>query len=270
MSKTIQNQPDPSIFIPKPARIFAILQLCIALTMVLFYAAQPFMGQLFESKSRLLQWDYVLDVPEGEALLAKDRQAFEEARQLDEAKLASSFRERLSRSLKILAFGIPPFEQAWLLLSLILPILLLKRVEGARRAVWLIPLCVLVFSINNRLNGSAEASNTNHLYPSEAQISQDYLKQPIVGSLEEQRELLLKGWQLYVIDHWLGQTPSTDIPTYNRQVKQGEWRFQVEKARYQMQHAKSGLEPYKLPLWILGTYLLWNVMFASVCAFRGR
>lgn len=262
MNQFRPKQVDSSLFLPLPARIFAILQLCLSLSVLLFYLAQPFMGQLFEAKSRLLLWNYVLEASADFPLIDQERIKIEAARDLDEAKLNDRFAKRFEKSLQLVAFQLPPFERAWLVLSLILPILLLKRVEGARYAVWLVPLSILCFAIDHRLQESA-SHQAALAYPSEKELEERYLGAPIAGSLQEQRDLLEKGWQLYLIDQWTKQTPSEDQQVYQKQVKQGEWAFQKERA-LQLIERKEEKGQAVLSLFMLGIYLFWNVLFAVV------
>lgn len=265
LHKITKIQDHPLVFIAKPARLMAILQLCIAFSALLFYLSQPFMGQLFEAKSRLLLWDFVLDHPQRGTLSSSDARKLESARASAQAKIAMPFTQRAGKSLEILAFGIPPFEQAWLLLSLIVPILLLKRVEGARAALWLIPLCVLCYAMSNRIGGvDPSPSPDHHLYPTESYLAEHILHEPIQGSLVEQQNLLKKGWESYLINEWLEERPSVDPEVYSLQLAKGEWAFQHARAMSFID-ATHSTQPTRQSLWLLGLFIFWNTLFAGVC-----
>ena len=50
----------PGTFIPTPQRLMAIAQLCIAFSLLLWYAMQPFMGEYFDLRSRMLLYEYAM------------------------------------------------------------------------------------------------------------------------------------------------------------------------------------------------------------------
>ena len=154
--KRVRKEFPPGTFISTPARVMAILQLCVAFTLIAWHAGEPFLGDLFNIKSKLVVYQFVLGIKnEANAerfarLPAIQRQQIERNYNTLQKQYNLPFWDKLKRSFEIIFFGIPSFELAWILLSIIIPILLLKKVEGAVQAVWLLPLATLFFTIDNR------------------------------------------------------------------------------------------------------------------------
>ena len=60
MSSRPRKSFPPGTFIPTSQRLMAIGQLCIALSLMLWYMTQPFMGEYFALRSRMLLYEYVM------------------------------------------------------------------------------------------------------------------------------------------------------------------------------------------------------------------
>lgn len=272
-------------FIPTPARICAIIQLCLAFTVLLWNLSEPFAGELFAVKSHLLLYQDVMGIPSHEAistekqarlaqnaalfqeLPAKQRQPLTAAMQAIQTELQRSFFDKLTRAMHILAFEMPPFEQAWLLFSLLIPILLLKRVEGASAAVWLLPLLTACYALDNRMYGVPHAPHGEaHLYPSEKILIEEYLNAPLSPDIFTQQAELQQAWQLYLIKAWTKQTPSQDPDIFKSQAAQGEFAFNVmrlqQRPPVKTQPTKPHNDKSQEPLWLLAFYLFWNTYFA--------
>lgn len=288
-SKRKKIEFPPGTFIPTPARVMAILQLCIAFTVIISSMGYPFMGELFANKSRLLLYHTVMggnisttlnsDTPRAQQYrqyLERNAERFEklpfkqksEIIQQHSALLANShpsFLTKLGRSFHILAFELPALEQAWLLLSIIIPILVLKRVEGAARAAWLLPLLVLAYAIDNRWH-SVNGDNPEEakLFPSEQIIVQDYLKTPLSNNILEQEGQLRQGWKLYLIKEWAKEVPSQDKELFEKQAEEGEYAFDVARLEANSKDKLLELTPFQKQesLTLLFCYLLWNVSLA--------
>lgn len=198
-----------------------------------------------------------------EALPPADKQVLLAGLEKAQTNLKRTFFDKLTRSVHIVAFEIPPFEQAWLLLSFIIPILLLKKVSGAAQAVWLLPLLAGLYALDNRLYGLPSSSfGEAHLYPTE-QVLVEYLKEPLEANIFQQREQLLRGWQLYLINQWTGATPSTDPAVFGQQAETGEFAFNVMRLQRVASTSPPSHRPYlQEPLWLLALYFFWNCYFA--------
>src|SRR6185437_7678594 len=108
-----------------------------------------------------------------------------------QAQAEKPFFAKSWNSLRILAFELPPFERAWILLSVIIPILLLLRREGAAKAAWLLPIVALLYAASNYAYGEKTLPPADEaLFPSEKVLVKDYLKAPLSVEIFEQREQL--------------------------------------------------------------------------------
>lgn len=281
----------PGTFIPTPARVMAILQLCLAFIVILWNASQPFMGDLFELKSKQLLVYDVMGVPAEQlggtlaeiAKTKKDRlernaarfQNLPLAQQQEIAKLSDhwqhelkrTFLDKLKRSFYVLAFGIPPFEQVWLLLSIAVPILLLKKVEGATVVVWLLPLVTLLYALDNRWHGISGTSAEEELFPSENTLVADYLEEPLSADIFAQQTQLLHGWQRYLIIEWGKETPAAEQAAFEKQAENGEFAFNIARLRTKSEDAGLFDHPHRQPqkqesLSVLAIYLFWNLLLA--------
>jgi hypothetical protein len=271
----------PGTFIPTPQRMMAIGQLCIAFSLLLWYAVQPFMGEYFTLRSRMLLYEYVMgtsdflktrsgheeklerqagrfkQLPEEEkAVLHKDYQ------QLQEYAKRPIFRKILD-GFRTLMLDIPPFEQAWIFFSITIAILLLLKVEGAQLATWLLPLIILVYTIDNQLTGKVFYSPDSYLFPTEKKIIRDYLKEPLSASPMEQREQLEVGWKRYLIDQWSTATSTSNEK--NQRLEEAEFQFTL--ARLHLLHGQPRSEwlhtfHQKLGAFTLLFFLVWNILFA--------
>jgi len=266
----------PGTFIATPARVCAIIQLCIAFTVILWNVAQPFAGDLFTQKSRALLYQDVMGIPTDSAAapakqerLQRNKERFNQLPFSQQQRLIKGYEDvqkemqrpflgKMKRGFHYLAFEIPRFEQAWLLLSLIIPIMLLKKVEGSQLAVWLLPLLTLCYAVDNRFNGSLPVlSSEERLFPAENILVADYLDEPLSENIFEQSEQLKKAWNLYLVKEWSGNPP--------RQAEDGEFAFTLARIKQRLvdlqKASKSHLFP-KESMIALAIYFFWNIFFA--------
>lgn len=262
-------------------RIFSIAQLCIAFTIVLWHLSQPFVGDLFQAKAHLLVFDEVMgNIPaaatvENEERAEINRQRYQMLQKSDQrliqtgysnalTKKSTPFLAKLKASFIQVATGIPPFEQAWLLLSIIIPILLLKQVEGSKQAVWLLPLITLFYIADNQLTGTTPSlTPQERLFPTEQHLLEKYVAEPLSSSIPEQHVQLKKGWNLYLIETWGHQTPSKDPQEFQKQISEAEYAFTLARAKtIASYNPKSAAPHHREPLSILLAFLIWNLAFA--------
>lgn len=276
----------PGTFIPTPARICAIIQLCIAFSLILWDLSEPFTGELFRQKSKALLYEEVMGIapaenPSQEQRELSERNALRFQRMPEEKRAhiiegykklkiekTTSFLNKFQRAVASLFFEIPLFERAWLLFSIILPILLLKRTEGASAALWILPLLTFCYSVDNQMHGKPYESQEAQLFPSEKKIIEEYLETPLSRDIFEQQEQLKEGWQLYLIREWTGQEPSNSLPEFKQQVEQGSFAFTVERMEKRLlDDSKASPFQKKNPL-LLFLYLFWNLSFAFIGGIR--
>ena len=278
--KRVKKSYPPGTFIPTPARICAILQLCIAFTMILWYVSQPFVGEIFTTKSRLLFYQDVMGIPSHDNLspdklarLARNAERFhalplaqqsqlKEQYDFIEQQLQRSFWSKLVSIVNIFVYQLSLYEPLWLVLSLIIPILLLKRIEGAAQAVWLLPLLAALYAADNRWHGHPAApSAESRLFPSELQLIQEYSTGTLSANVLEQQTQLMDAWNRYLIIDWAKQTPSTNPTTFIQQAEEGEFAFTLARIERRWEIAPSKHETQQ-PLALLALYFFWNAYFA--------
>lgn len=263
--KRVKKLVSPEIFLPMRQRVVAIIQLCIVFTLICWYSSEPFMGRHFAVKSKMALFERVMKIQDGELfsqLPIEEQQMLLSAHKTLQEQLEIPFLTKLKESLKLLALDIPPFEQAWLLFSLIIPILLLKRVEGAQAAAWLLPIIVLAYAADNQLNSvKSPLSVDEKLFPSEETILKDYLKEALSPSIFKQQEQLLAGWHLYLIKEWGKEEPSTNPSIFEKQIQKGEFAFTLERTKMTPLTIEGHVNQ-KMSLGLLAIYLSWNLFFA--------
>ena len=188
----------------KTTRAFAIAQLCIAFTILLWHLSQPFVGDLFRAKAQILVFEEAMkDRVRYEGLPEEDRLLIAEGYDRAQRQIGLPFTTKLEQSFSGLIYKVSPYELAWIVLSIVLPILLLKQVDGARLAVWLIPLMSILYVVDNQYYG-VEMGPTAHerLFPSEEELVRDYMDEPLGESLGEQHAQLKGAWERYVAERW--------------------------------------------------------------------
>lgn len=258
----------PGTFIATPARVAAIIHLCLAFTLLLWITSQPFMGDLFAIKSELLLYDSVFDQPELIAKLPPDQhQDLVLGHEALKKKMQLSFGEKFKSMLRLLLLYTPPLELAWLFFSLIIPVMLLMRIEGAAQACWILPVITLAYAVDNHMYApSFQGHLDRDLFPTEEFITHHYLDAPLSNTIFEQQEQLTKGWQRFLIESWAGEAPADDATIFKQQLVKGEFAFNV--ARLQLRKNTPllaiDIKPSKKSFVILGLYLAWNLLFAII------
>lgn len=262
-------------FLPGKQRFLAILQLCIAFSLICWYGAQPFMGEFYSLRSRMLVYEYVLGTSEAvqKDKLERNKERFASLQDNEKALILKDYKKiqnyagrpfwiKIMDGLKKLFLEIPPFELAWLSFAIIISILLLLKVEGAKQAAWLLPIIVFAYSIDNRTSGHPSKPDFDSvLFPKESKIIQNYLGEPFSGDFLAQKEQLQKGWENYLITNWL---PFGTSESLQRSQKIEEAEFAFTKARLHQFHKqpKKNASPEYVSYPLLAFYLIWNLFFA--------
>lgn len=284
MSRRKKTYP-PGTFIPTPQRLMAIAQLCIAFSLVLWYMFQPFMGEYFALRSRMLLYEYAMGTseilkerPEQGEKLARQVERFEKLPEPEKAVLKKDYQQiqayakrpalqKIGDGLHAFILEIPPLEQAWIFFSITIAILILLKSEGARQAAWLLPLLAAAYILDNRLEGNSPYIPRDYkLFPTEEIIVNDYLTEPLSSSPVTQKQQLEEGWKRYLVDHW-SQNLKQDQKESEWKVEEAEFNFTI--ARLNLYHG----EPMKqwlrrsheqINTALLVCYLLWNIFFAWI------
>lgn len=267
MFKKKKKEFPPGTFIPTPARVVAIIQLCLAFTAMMWSMGHPFMGDLFAVKSKLLVYEEVIRDSARFALLpATQQEQIKEDYASLQKKTDIPFATKLERSFSILAWETPSFELAWIFFSVVISLMLLMRIEGALHAVWLLPLIVAAYAINNQLNGvPPQMTPEARLFPTEEHLVHSYIPGGLNPNIMEQREQLLRAWKTYLVVEWAHERPSDDEVAFNQQVDTGAYAFSVARLEALPKEQKTTDPSFlhkKDSIFILALYFLWNLFFA--------
>lgn len=265
--KRVKKTYPPGTFVETPLRVMAILQLCIAFTIICWNLSIPFMGDHFVTQRKVRLVEHVTGSPERFLRLPLGIQN-EIIRFNDKLHLESSstFIEKLQNSMWQLLMELPAFELAWVVFAIVISIMILKKKEGGRQAAWILPLLAAAYLIDNSFFGvqqplTAEAK----LYPSEEYLTKKYLDKPLESRIDLQQEQLKDAWNHYVIAEWAKEEPSKTKDKFTQQVADGEYLFTVARVQAMAREKKPQIgKPLliKEPLPFLILYVIWNTAFA--------
>lgn len=251
--KRVKKEYPKGTFIATPARVMAILQLCLVFTVICWQMSKPYMADLYQVKSKMAVFDFVLKDQERFSQLPESRKEMilTEYAKLQE-QLSVPFLEKLGASIQSL-LEMSPILLIWLVLGTVVPIMLLKKVEGARQVIWLMPLVAAAYCAENRFFEPARVvTREEKLFPAEALIVKDYLDEPLSTDIFVQREQLKAGWDRY-LDHVWGQ---------GKGVEEGLFQFNIERALALGSEVENKRGQHSL--FFLGLFLFWNLSFALI------
>ena len=209
----------------KTQKMLVITQLCLAFSLALWILFDPFMGEHFRIRGDLL----LIENIQGDSALAarveplyRDRllgqQALfhslnnEEQRQIHagrtllQSRIETPFSQKALAGLYYFLVKTPFFELAWIFFSIVISILCLKGRDGAKAALFLLPLTVILYAADA---GYRNSSQTKNLFPSEEELVTGYLKQPLSADLSLQKAELQRGFDLYLVEKWAKTPPQT-------------------------------------------------------------
>jgi hypothetical protein len=263
-ASTIKKRPlGEDTFIPMPARVLAIVQLCLAFTVAIWILCGPYLDEYFSVRSDSLLYETVMgervpgNVDYFQALPIEEQRSIVDQYRLLQERAGRPFLEKTFGALVFSLFETSPFKWAWVVLSVGIAVGLLKKKRGALQVVWLLPvvaLCYGLFSVSSKTPSPMDA-----LVPSEALIVSEYLKRPLSGSIGDQQNQLTLGWQRYLVSVWTREVPSDDKLFFEEQVKRGEFAFNVARLRLVRQSDVSKSTESATALIL---YVLWNFFFA--------
>jgi len=251
-------------FIPTPMRIVVIIHLCIAFSALLFVLSYPFMGQLFETKSDRLLYESVINKEPLFTTLSVEKQlTIQEKYQSTSEQMQIPFSVKLKRSFHLLLIQMPPFQKAWIFFSILLPILMLLKIEGAATASWLLPVITIAFVFNHLYYTEVpQLSKEHQLFPTEEYIVDHYIDKPLSSSIIEQQKQLRQGWNLYLITEWAKETPSADSLIKEQQIRKGEFLFNVARVDALSLEKPVSFFKKRTNHLVLFLYIVWNIFFA--------
>ncbi len=254
----------PGTFIPTRARVLAILQLCIAFSVICYNLGTPFLGEVFEVREQQSLYQSIMNNHLFHELNGLEQDTIMEGYQQLLAYGNRSFWQKMSEALRLFFADIPPFKLAWVFLSVIVPIMLLKKVEGAKLAVWLIPLVTVLYSIDSLMFYPEQpVLKEQQLFPSEEYLVDRYLDNPLSSSITGQQEELKQAWNRYLVVEWSDESPDNESQLYPNKVNLGAFAFNL--ARLEARKEDQGIVPlyeWKQSLFVLLLYMGWNIYFA--------
>lgn len=222
-------------------RPLAILKLCIAFTALSLLLSYPFMGELFAQKSKKLLLEAVGKTPQ--------------------EITPSTFLEKVKMSGEILLIKIPLMKRLMLLFSIVIPILLLLRKEGAKEVAWLLPILSICCLLENQWHGfPSEKSAEYRLFPSEKYLIEKYLDEPLSNRLTIQKEQLTAAWKRFLAKEW---APAAE--NFEEQVRLGEYAFNAARLEAQAKQPARDLKQTfrrRESLTFLALAVFWNILFA--------
>lgn len=257
-------------------RLLVIIQLCLALSVLLWYGAQPFLGEYFNVKSKLMLYEYIKGISpindseklernkmEWEALPEKEKAAIQESylilKQYAERPAWVKIRQGMGQLIDL-----PPFELAWIFFSIWISILLLRGRQGAFQVVWLLPLIAFCYAIDNRISGiDPKVEPDAVLIPSEKFLVDNYLEQGLSPHWQEQRIQLESAWNRFLVNTYLNEPIQENIQ--EQQMVRAGYLFTLARINKIAEQDQRGIradfhEKTKIPM--LAIIVLWNLFFA--------
>jgi len=237
-------------------RILAIIQLSITFSLLLWHASAPFMGAHYAYKKEAGLYDALIHGEHRkrfEALPPERSRAFLEERERLKKSFEKPFFEKLLLSFKEIA-ALPLFFLIWLLLSVPVCILALKKAEAAPAAAWLLPLVAASYALDNHyFAGDPRPSREERLFPSEQALVPD-----LKGSVFEQQQQLKRAWRRHLAKHW---APEGEV---EQRAEAGAFAFmmaRLEALKEERRSAAEGASKKGAPL--LALFVVWNLLLAA-------
>lgn len=283
-----QKGPKISMFshfsLPKSVKVAAILQLCIAFTLLLWFLLTPFLLPYYEARSDLL----LIEASQGEtkelelidpvfATSLKERRSLQnslfknlslpEKRSvlaLDHEKrvlLKETFLEKSQRALLFLMKA-PFISYLFLFLSIMTPIALLLLKPIGRAA--LLPLLITTFFFT-LFHYNLIDSKKSALIPSEKEL----IDHPLKGSYIEQKNALEIAFQDYLIKNYLNETPSESAKIREAQLAKSEFFFLQKRVKELSKEVKNPFWSGFSPLTHI-FLLIWELFFTLFAWSRTR
>lgn len=125
-------------------RFFCIAQLCLAFSLICWQAGYPYMGRVFDFRWELGLYEYVI-ANERFGDLQEDKKSLI----LNKLKLLKQEENKGGEGLKRFFTVVPLLETFWMGLAVILPFMALKRRDGIKNAIWLLPLVAGAYIVEN-------------------------------------------------------------------------------------------------------------------------
>lgn len=252
-------------------KVLVILQLCLVFMLLSWYALYPFMGELYHFRLRLFLTHTVqgkmelLDyVPPKKTDSIQRKLAFNQAsfqklpayQQVEiekdarhyQAKLQTSWIDKIWSSFDIFLWRLPLIKKSWMIFTLLICLALLYELPGSAACVWLLPFLSLCYLLDNHFLASRNEPPDAYLFPTEERIMKENL------SFQE-------GWENYLISHW----SSKSYALREDQLCDAEFHFnlaRLQALREDPSYQTATRFGSREPLSFLILYFAWNLFFA--------
>lgn len=260
----------------KRHRLLAICHLCFAFTLLFWLLGYPFMKEHYAIKAKMHLYEFIMGShPVNDAAKQENSTQFSNLPSETKESLLSDYRllkQQLSRSflgktqdaLKIIFIEISPFALGWLFFSLLIPVMILLQVKGARSSTWILPLLTFAYLIEN-LSSQNSRSIDAGLFPTEEHLIQNYRHAPLSNQILEQKHELERAWNTYLIENFAKEAPSAQVEEFDAQARKGLYFFTLKRLQIWNENHNVLVERNmreKNSIFLLILYVIWNVLFA--------
>lgn len=271
-------------------KCLTILHLSFVFIYISWVGLYPFLGEYFNTKAQLTS---IMSVMGHEGLahelgglnemetekLQRQKKLFQKLPQSQQERVIQKFHsihsekalstmEKTSKGMATLIYGVPLFLQVWLSFSFLICIFLLLKIDGAIPSATLLPVIAFVFSFYNYFYGLNPSPHpASDLFPSEKELIEIYMDEPLSDRILEQQTQLIKAWKHYLVVNWINEEPSGDASQFAEQIERAEHSFLIAKSFKEWDARESSSSLYselheKQSLSLLGMFLIWNTLFA--------
>lgn len=171
------------------ARVAAILQLCVAFSIIVKVLMGPFMGDYFDLKSQMLLVEAVTGDEERFSALDPNTAAMVSNEHIRlTRRLGASFGKKSKKGIQHLLFELSPFIQFYVFVSIVSGVLILKRIAGGVESAFLLTILALAFSFDNVWYAQNFMPPDHALFPTEEQLVQNYLDGEFSSGIIDQKK----------------------------------------------------------------------------------
>lgn len=260
--KKIQKFPEGT-FIPTKARLFAILQLCIAFSSLFWILGKPITEEIFLLKRHASMYENLLHRKEYQFLMNSKKQEIE----ANYFKVKNLFQN--NSTVNKVKKSIIYFSQHslykifWIFFGVMIPIMLLRKSPKALTWIWILPvLTSLHFLDQLYFHEKQLLSFEEQLFPSERELIDNFLTVPLSKNIFNQKIQLENAFQKYLNEKWSKNDVLTTKELYP------EFLFNVARFDAFSKDILRESSIHKYPkehFLLLITFLFWSYLFSINC-----
>jgi len=160
-------------------------------------------------------------------------------------------------------FTLPNTLIAWLILSVIIGIFILIRIEGAVLSSWLLMLLAISYSFHNYYSAQTLPPIAEYsLYPHEKELVDSYLVETLSDDIQEQRVQLKKAWKRYLVRRWTDKKFEKDPSPLL--IEEASYAFELARLHLIIEaKERPSLSDWRHTSLSLLLFSLWNILLAS-------